>query len=186
MAPTKRMEPAVLEGVRIIWPNFTGRQTQYNPAGSRNFCVVLEPEVADQMARDGWNVKSTNPRDEYDEPLHYIQVAVKYDFRPPKVSLVTSRGRNPLDESLVGMVDGMDIKYADLVLNGSVWNVSGKSGVKAYLKNAYIVLEEDDLDRKYESVPVLGGGGSRQMAIESSENPWTEEGEVLEDLGETL
>ena len=179
-----RMEPAVLQNVQILWPNFTGRESQFNREGDRNFCVALEPEVAEAMARDGWNVKQTKTNDDYDQPQHYIQVSVKYGNRPPKVTLVTSRGRNPLDESLVSLVDGLDIKFADLVLNPYEWNVSGKSGVKAYLKNAYIVLVEDELDQKYRDVPEVGGAS--QLALETSETPWGNDSAALEDLGEVF
>ena len=54
-----------------------------------------------------------------------------------------------LDESTVGQLDTAAIKNVDLMIRPRVWSTAGKSGIKAYLKTAYITIEEDDLDLKY-------------------------------------
>ena len=53
----KRPDPIVLEGAIIKFKNFTGEQRQYNPAGQRNFVLLLPDELAQQLAVEGWNVK---------------------------------------------------------------------------------------------------------------------------------
>ena len=54
-----------------------------------------------------------------------------------------------LDEVTVGQLDTAAIKNVDLMIRPREWSAAGKSGVKAYLKTAYITIEEDDLDLKY-------------------------------------
>jgi hypothetical protein len=54
----------LMEGVRIIFRNFAGKEGQYNREGDRNFGVILPDDVAQQMLADGWNVKYLKPREE--------------------------------------------------------------------------------------------------------------------------
>lgn len=139
-----------IENARMIFLNFEGREEKYNRRGDRNFAVALEAPLAEQLAIDGWNIKCIQPHDEYEEPLYYLPVAVSYSNIPPKVYLVTSRNKVLLDEDTVAQVDTLDIATTDLIITPYNWEVNGKSGVKAYLKTAYITIEEDEFAYKYD------------------------------------
>ena len=116
----------IIENARIMFRNFRGEETKYNRAGNRNFCVVIpDADQAQKLGEDGWNVRILPPRDEDEAPLHYIQVAVRFDNIPPNVYMVTRRAKTKLDE------------------------VNGKSGIKAYLKTMYVTIEEDVFAEKY-------------------------------------
>jgi hypothetical protein len=162
MAKTEnRLPNAVLEDVRFLFPNFAGREERFNREGNRNVSIALEPDVAQAMERDGWNIKYLKPRenDEEDAPLQaYIKVAVSYRIRAPKIYMITSRGKTPLGEGEISMLDWVDITHVDVILNPSYWDVDGNKGIKAYLQSAYITIEEDELDLKYGDVPTSGGG----------------------------
>lgn len=142
-----------IEGARLVFRNFSGAEGKYNRAGDRNFTVFLDANDAEQMAKDGWNVKYLQPRDDQEEPQAILSVAVSYKGRPPKIMMVTSKGKTPVGEDMVDILDWAEIKTADLIINPYEWEVNGKTGIKAYLKSLYIVLEEDELDRKYIDVP---------------------------------
>lgn len=140
-----------IENARIIFRNFSGKETQYNRAGDRNFCVVLDDlPLIEGLAADGWNVKTLEANDKRDEAFSFLRVKVNFGNRPPKIYSVT-RGNKPvlLDEETVGELDYADIKYADVEINPHYWEVGGKSGISAYVKSMYVVLEEDRFASKY-------------------------------------
>ena len=95
----------VIENARIIFRNFSGVGDKYNREGNRNFSVVIDdPNMVDQLIADGWNVKTTKPRDEYDEPIHYLPVTVNMSGTT-KVNMVTKKNIVTLDEESVGTLD---------------------------------------------------------------------------------
>ena len=100
----------LMEGVRIIFRNFAGKETQYNREGDRNFAVLLDDKTAKMMEKDGWNVKELKPRDDDEDalPQPYLPVAVGYKIEPPRIVVITSRGHTNLDEDQVEMLDWVD------------------------------------------------------------------------------
>ena len=54
----------LIDDARIIFRNFAGKEGMYNREGDRNFSVILPPDLADQLAKDGWNVKWLKARDD--------------------------------------------------------------------------------------------------------------------------
>lgn len=139
-----------IENARIIFRNFSGKEGKFNREGDRSFCVLLEDDdFADRLAEDGWNVRVLRPRDENDEPRKYLSVDVSYRNIPPRIFMISGRNKVLMDESTVGNLDYIDIRSADLIIRPYNWEVNGKTGVKAYLKTAYITVEEDRFASKY-------------------------------------
>lgn len=152
-----RLPEMRIENAHILYKNFSGEERKnpdtgkiVNRAGSRNFCVQIDEGTAEQLKADGWNIKQTKPNEEYDDTIYYLPVEVRFDNFPPAIDMFTRKTRTRLTEDTVGMLDGGTvIKSADIAINPSAWEVNGRSGIKAYLSKAYIVIEEDDWEEKY-------------------------------------
>jgi hypothetical protein len=145
-----------LENVDIFYLNFEGKEGQYNKEGDRNFALGLTEDVAAEMMADGWNVKRTKVREEElaEDPdavgRPWLPIAVEFrKGKPPKVVMITSRGKTVLHEDTIALLDSADIQNADVIFAASNWEVNGNTGVKAYLRTLFVTIEEDELERKY-------------------------------------
>lgn len=150
----KRPDPIVLEGAIIKFKNFTGEQRQYNPAGQRNFVLLLPDELAQQLAAEGWNVKwkpGRHPEDP-DEP----QLTVKVKFKEPGdergqdpiAYLIQGRRKLALDGRTMGILDRLAPLNIDLIVRPYVWDINGNVGITAYLDEIYYTAVEG-LSSKY-------------------------------------
>jgi hypothetical protein len=147
------MDNVVLEERKILFRNFSGEEGRFNAKGQRNFNVLLTDAEAEAMATDGWNVKYLQPREEGDAPQPRLEVSVHFGKNPPRIVLITDHGKTPLDESMVSLLDWAEIENVDMIIRPYQWEVSGKTGVKAYLKSLYVTIREDELEKKYYDVP---------------------------------
>lgn len=141
-----------IENARILFRNFSGKQTTFNRAGDRNFCAVIEDSgVAKKMLNDGWNIKTWQPKDEEAAPINYIPVKLRFDKVPPKIYRISSlTGKQVLmDEDMISAFDSEEFRNVDLILNPYIWEINGKTGITAYVKTMYVTVEEDSLAAKY-------------------------------------
>lgn len=155
----------MIEGAELKWKNFSGAPTPVNPdGGKRTFNVVLDKQTADRMTKDEWNVKckpsgvpSEEGEDDVAEEFCHLEIAVRFDIRPPKIIVITETARTIMTEDTVGMLDYADIRNVDIFVQGSHWSVGGKEGVKAYLQTMYVTIEENPLERKYAQMDLEEG-----------------------------
>ena len=101
----------IIEDAQLVFRNFAGKEGKYNAEGDRNFCVILDEDAAEQMVRDGWNIKALRSREEGDPEKPYVQVSVGFKFRPPKLVMVTSKGRTDLTEEELELFDFVESKH---------------------------------------------------------------------------
>ena len=157
MKMNEKLKPIIIRNAKTMYRNFSGAETKFNKAGDRNFCVVLDDlEFARKLQEEGWNVRWRQPRDEDDTEMAYLSVAVKFNRIPPQILMVTQKGKVALDESSIDKLDWLEFTNVDLIINPSKWEVSGKSGIKAYLKTLAVTIYEDELITEYSDIPDIG------------------------------
>lgn len=150
------MKNLVIENAKLMFRNFSGASRKYNPPGNRNFSVVLDPETATRLASDGWKIKTLAPRDEYTDPLFLLSVKVKYGDYPPKIVLITSRGKTVMDVNDIHILDFAILTNVDLMITPYRYEYNDLSGITAYLKSMYATIYEDELEQKYMDIPDSG------------------------------
>ena len=154
---TKSYKNITFVDAQILFKNFAGEERKFNPAGNRNFCLVIEDEVqAQQMFEEGWNVRILPPRTDDEVAKHYIPVAVSYrnnDSFPVCVYIVDGNQRTLLNEDTIGRLDHADIATVDLTIRPRYWDDNDQTKIKAYLKTMYVTLNVDELDQRYASGP---------------------------------
>lgn len=150
---TKNIENIKIENARIVFRNLSGKPDKFNPqGGKRSFSVVIEdPEFANELKKEGWNIKQFNPSPDSDEePAHFISVKVSYNNIPPHIYLCTSKNKTLLNEDTVGQLDYAEISNVDIVITPYQYEMSGRSGISAYVKTMYVTVVEDEFASKYE------------------------------------
>jgi hypothetical protein len=156
--PRRPLENQTFMEARVIFPNFKGREGQYNNEGDRNFGLILPEDRAEEMYELGWNVKRLKETAPGEGQQAWIPVAVGYGKgRPPKIIMVTSKGKSELNEDLVEALDDVEWASCDVIIRPYSWGpIQGNFGVKAYLSSLAVVVREDEIDKKYADVPMIG------------------------------
>lgn len=171
----REIPPITIEGVEFVYrPNFSGVKERYNDEGNRYFNAKVPPEMVDVLIRDGWNIKytkpgKTHPNPDEHVPEAYLEVTVGFQFRPPTIIMLRDDKPTPVTERTVSLLDATEFESVDVVIRPYAWSLdSGESGVKAYLKSFYGIVEMDDLDRKY--AHLMSGDMSSSDISEVDEN----------------
>lgn len=142
-----------IEGARIGFKNFEGREGLYNKAGDRSFAIFLDKQTADAMHAEGWNVKYPKEREtvdpEEDTRDPHIQVSLSFDNYPANVFLISNENVTKISGEEVSMLDWAEMVNVDLVLRPYTWTVNGNTGIKAYLKAGYFTIQTDAFAEKY-------------------------------------
>lgn len=148
----QRVSNISVENARILFRNFAGKESKYNAKGKRNFCLILDNDVAEDLKQIGWNIKYLSPRDPDDDPQAYLQVAVAFDNFPPKIWLISGGKKTELTEDTVAVLDYAEVENIDVIVRPYIWEVNGKIGIKAYVKNMYVTIVENEFEKKYRSL----------------------------------
>lgn len=175
-------ETVTLRDCQIIFRNFTGKKGPYNEEGDRSFAVLLDEGLGSELSERGLNVKPLRRRDEDDDQMYYLPVAVSYKIRPPRVYMVTGDGervalrKQAMPEDLVHMMDLLDLGACHMVLSISNYDVRGTKGKKCYLQSFFGHVMLDELEQEYASVEDMVAADTEEHAEEDNviEGEWSE------------
>ena len=151
-----------IDSPELFMINFSGRPTDNNPQGHRQFSMVIpSEEMAEDMKADGWSVWYTKESDKYGGPKPCITVEMRFhhekdlEYLNPKIYRCTRKKPEGvlLTEDLVSDLDRDEIEDTILWINPSRWNVNGKTGIKAYVDSLWVKVEDSDPTTKFWGYP---------------------------------
>ena len=151
------VNPIIIMGLNptdIRWKNFTGKVTERNKYGKRQFTLFLDPEIIDVQALidEGWKVK-VREYDETDKPTEYsIVVDLNYNYEnPPEIDLIINSedgGRAHgvhLTEEDVYQLDDVVFTACNIIVRGwwSKNKFTGEWSIKAALDRLQVWSNPD-------------------------------------------
>lgn len=139
-----------IEGALIIWKNFSGERDRFNP-GKRGFSVVIDDAtMADDLRNEGWNVKERPLQEGADSSEQEWTLPVKLNMnRYTQVWLIVGNHKTLLDENTVSQLDVVDIVNCDISIRPYEWEMSGRTGITAYVDSMYVTIRENKFAEKY-------------------------------------
>lgn len=139
-----------IDDAKIIFKNFEGRGDKFNREGDRNFSLLIEdPDTADALIAEGWNVRIKPGRDEDEGPFMRLPVKVKFTEYGPSAYLKTGERMNKLDEESIACLDNIEIESVDMDIRPFDWEVNGKTGRTAYLQSIHVTQRIDRFAARY-------------------------------------
>lgn len=178
----QRRETIPLRGCQIIFRNFEGKPTQFNPeGGDRGFSILLDEALAMELQERGMNVKPLKNYDDDTDRMYHLPVAVSYRIRPPRIYMVTGDGdlmplrKTLLPEDMLQMMDNLEFSEVNMVIAVSNYEVRGTKGKKAYLQSLFGHVLLDELEQEYATVEDM-----MHFDSEKHQHLDTIEGEIVE------
>ena len=142
-----------IDDARMIFKNFEGRGDKFNREGDRNFSLLIEdPDTADALIKEGWNVRIKPGRDEDEGPFMRLPVKVKFTDYGPNVYLKTGDNLNKLDEESIACLDNIEIESVDMDIRPFDWEVNGRTGRTAYLQSLHVTQRIDRFAARYNNL----------------------------------
>ena len=138
-----------IEGANIIWKNFSGERDRFNP-GKRGFSVVIDDAVmADELKQEGWNVKERPLQEGADPSEQEWTLPVKLNMNRYTQVWLIGNHKSLLNEDTVAQLDVVDITDCDLSIRPYEWEMSGRTGITAYVDSMYVTIRENKFAEKY-------------------------------------
>lgn len=149
-APRGILQIDNIDGRDIIFKNFEGRGDKFNREGDRNFSLRFrDPETADAVAKEGWNVRIKPARDEDEDDFMRLPIKLKFTDYGPKVYLWSGNNRVELDEESIGCLDNIEIDHVNMDVRPYNWTVNGRDGRTAYLQVLEVFQRTNRFEERY-------------------------------------
>ena len=118
--------------------------------GDRHFLIRLDPELAEELEAQGWNVKWTKAKPDHPEwePYPYIKVKINYNRRKkPSVYMVTRKNNILLDENSIERLEGCYFEKVDVTLENIYYSTYDQYSIA--LDIGFFTIEPNELYDEY-------------------------------------
>lgn len=145
------MASLVIKDAEMYFKNFRGRELAFNPAGKRTFCVRIDGRKAKKLRKDGWSIKEIYFNKSHTKKRWFLPVTIYESCADTKINskvvaiISDVRGLKvckQLNGRSLGVLDVVDIEHLNMVIRGYEYNVGGRHGIKAYLRNADVYISD--------------------------------------------
>lgn len=152
MQDVKQGEVLTFQGVDVYSKNFRG--DKFGPGGTPSIGFFIDEDTAKELAeRNCPGLKWTKPYEDAPEDWvsrPWIKASMGYKARPPSIYQITSRGARLLDADTLGVLQNAKIDGPiDIAVRAASYDVNGTVGIKLWVTEAYIKIEESVLAAKY-------------------------------------
>ena len=155
--PNYNIKKITIRDAHVRYRNFGGARY-----GRELTLQIDDPEIAQEMANDGWPVRTIIPDNPDYDPRYQMRVAISYrdreghlfdenDTRLPHIYMCTRKRQHELNEDTIARLDRAELDKMDLTVRARWWKDenSGEWHIKAFLSRLYATICEDDLDAEY-------------------------------------
>lgn len=130
-----------------VWRNFAklAKPGTFEDGKKRHFAVLIDDENAKNLTDLGFNVKYYQPKDSEREGYNYLDISIAdWVIKDEKISVVsTDMIEVKQNFDTIGNLDhANNIDFADIEITPRRWEMNGASGIKAWLSEMYVYLQE--------------------------------------------
>ena len=140
----------VVENAVIMWTNFGGNPTKFNPAGGkRTFDLVLSDRIGMMLDSDGWNVKTIKGKNDDDSTMFITEIGVnpRSDVSVYLCEEVNGKKyRFRVKPEDFGVLDNYQYSDVALLIRPYLHGRQNSAGstIKGYLKQMNLVRQNED------------------------------------------
>lgn len=152
-----RLDDLEIRDAHIFGKNFKGDEKRkngrvVNSKGTRTFCVEINPDIAQNLRDDGWNITMRLDQ-ENGEMFCYLPVELRYRPVHPDIYIITNGVKKNLEEDQVHQLDQRKLRKVDLVLHPHWWldEDNNEWRVKAFLAEGWFYIQLSRFAEEWEN-----------------------------------
>ena len=152
----KPLNDLEIQNANIFALNFAGKERKkngrvVNSAGTRTFCVEIDPKIAQDLKDDGWNI-TIRVNQEDGSMFCYLPVELRYHPVHPDVFTITNGRKHQLEEDQVHQLDNRKLTDVNLVIHPHWWydDATDEWRIKAFLAEGWFYIRQSRFAEQWE------------------------------------
>lgn len=141
-----------IDKARICQRHFSGKADEFHAEGERDFSLIIpNQDIADELLKDGWNVKIKPSKDPDGTPFMFLKVKVEPDRGGIVAWHIAGNAKRRLRTDELHRLDQMQIERVDLDIRPFDWTHGNRSGRSAKLVAIRVYQKIDRFTAEYEA-----------------------------------